>query len=162
MLWTDIDFGEKRIRVIPDKRATKRVRPPLDEPIHPQLLIWLRLWQTETESQTRLPYIFPTLSQKNIKGRSGLSNTFTRLIDSAGIENFAVRERVEGSDRSRAVNAFSFHSLRSTFNTLLEAANVSAEVRMKLSDHTSREVNQLYTKPEWERLSAEIAKLPSV
>jgi integrase len=84
------------------------------------------------------------------------------LIGTAGIPNPKVREKVEGSSRSRSVFAYSFHSLRATFNTQLESVGVSDEVRMKLSDHTSPAVNQLYTKPERERLSAEMAKLPKV
>ena len=61
-----------------------------------------------------------------------------------------------------SVGRTGFHSLRSTFNTELEAAGVKVEDRMKLSDHTSPEMNLRYTKPEWERLHGEIAKLPKL
>lgn len=160
--WDNIDLQKKRITIVPDKRFAKRIRPPLEEPIHPQLLIWLKLWKADEKSQAGNAFVFPTLSQKPIERDKGLSNTFSRLIETAGIENPEIREKVKGSKRSRAVKAYGFHSLRRSFNTQLEAAGVSEEVRMKLSDHTSPEVNKLYTKPEWERLSVEISKLPKL
>ncbi len=161
--WEEIELGQKRITVAPDKRKQKtaHLKPPLEVPIHAHLQNWLRIWQVDEQSAGSA-FVFPRLSKKKITGSSGLSNTFSRLIGKASIENPKVRETAEGMDRSRSVFAYSFHSLRSTFNTELEAAGVSEEVRMKLSDHTSPSVNQLYTKPEWDRLRNEIAKLPKL
>ncbi len=159
--WDNVDIRGKCLTVIPDKRETRRPRPPLEVPIHPHLLNWFKLWRADTQTNETV-FVFPKLSQKKTEGDKGLSNTFTRLITKAGIENPTVREKMEGSQRSRAVLAYGFHSLRSTFNTQLEAAGVKVEDRMKLSDHTSPEMNLRYTKPEWERLHGEIAKLPKL
>ncbi len=80
------------------------------------------------------------------------------MIATAGILNPVVREKGEGT-RGRSTPAFSFHSLRHSFNTQLEAAGVSETVRMRLSDHSTPSINRGYTKPEHKRLEAEINKL---
>lgn len=159
--WENLDLATKVITVHPQKRREGALRPPLQIPLHKRLLLWLRLWKAEGDSKKESDFIFTKLSKLKVTGTTGLSNTFTRLIEKAGIKNYPVKEKKAGSTRGRDVYAFGFHSLRATFNTELEAAGVSAEVRMKLSDHTSRDVNMLYTKPEAARLADEISKLPS-
>lgn len=158
--WDNVDVTEeRRITLYPEKRKVKSDRPPLQAPIHPHLLKWFKLWRADAKTANS-PWVFPTLSQKKGTGDKGVSNTFNRIIEAAGIPNPTVRARKENSKRSRAVLAYGFHSLRSTFNTELHAAGVKLEDRMKFSDHTSAEMNLRYTKPEWSRLSSELAKLP--
>lgn len=159
--WSNVNLREKILTVIPDKRETRRPRPPLEVPIHPHLLNWFKVWRVDART-VGSPFIFPTLSQKKIEGDKGLSSTFTRLITTAGIENPVVREKVQGSSRSRSVRAYGFHSLRSTFITQLKEAGVKVEDRMKLSDHSSPEMNLLYTKTELSRLQTEIDRLPNL
>lgn len=158
--WENIDLADKVITVNPQKRREKVIRPPLQIPIHKGLLTWFRLLKADADPKIESVFVFPKLSQLKVTGTTGLSNTFTRLIEKAGIKNYVVKKKKPGSKRGRDVYAYGFHSLRGTFNTELEAAGVSAEVRMKLSDHTSRDVNMLYTKPEAARLAGEISKLP--
>lgn len=157
----DLDIRDRRITIMPDKREARRPRPPLVIPMHPHLLTWFKLWRVDPQT-AESSFVFPNLSKKKTQEDKGLSNTFTRLIEQTGIPNPIVREKVKGSTRSRAIRAYGFHSLRSTFNTELEAAGVKIEHRMKLSDHTSPEMNLRYTKPEWERLRKEVAKLPNL
>jgi len=159
--WDNVDMREKLLTVVPDKRETRRHRPPLEVPIHPHLLNWFKVWRTNAITN-EMPFVFPTLSQKKIEGDKGLSNTFTRLITTAGIDNLTVREKVSGSTRSRSVRAYGFHSLRSTFNTELKNVGVGVEDRMKLSDHSTPEMNLRYTKSELSRLHGEIGKLPKL
>ena len=158
--WEMIDLASKVMTVHPQKRREAVIRPPLLIPMHKALTNWFRLRKDEIDTNKPSDFVFARLSQLEVTGTTGLSNTFTRLIEKAGIENYPVKEKQLGSTRGRDVYAYSFHSLRATFNTELEAAGVSAEVRMKLSDHTSQDVNMLYTKPEASRLAGEISKLP--
>lgn len=158
--WENIDLTSKVMTVNPQKRPGRALRPPLQIPMHKSLHIWFRLRKAEGGVKQESDFIFMNHAKLEVTGNTGLSNTFTRLIEKAGIKNYPVKEKKAGSTRGRDVYAYSFHSLRATFNTELEAAGVSAEVRMKLSDHTSRDVNMLYTKPEASRLADEISKLP--
>jgi len=158
--WENLDTaGERCITLSPDKRKAGDERPLLQIPIHPNLLQWFKIWRADDKTAGS-PWIFPTLSQKKGTGDKGLSNTFVRLIEAADIPNPPVRARKENSARSRAVLSYGFHSLRSTYNTQLDAVGVKVEDRMKLSDHTTAEMNWKYTKPEWSRLSSLLAKLP--
>jgi integrase len=61
---------------------------------------------------------------------------------------------------NRKFSKLSFHSLRHTFNSSLANAGVSQERRMKLTGHTSAEVNTGYTHHEVETLRDEVNKLP--
>jgi len=159
--WGEIDFSKKTITFTPDKRKIKSRKPPLVEPIHKQLLTWLRLWYAEHKKPEPTKSVFPTLSQKSIHRRNGLSNTFSRMIKAAGIANPIVREKGEGS-RGRSTPALSFHSLRHTFNTQLEAANVSEVTRMRLSDHSTPSISRDYIDSEMSHLQKEINKIPSL
>ena len=159
--WESVDLVSKTISMEPQKRPEGVIRPPHLVPIHKDLLIWLRVHKANGDPKREEDFVFPYHSKKRVRGNTGLSNIFTRLIEKAGIKNYPVKKKDPKTTRGRDVLAYGFHSLRATFNTELEAAGVSAEVRMKLSDHTSTDVNMLYTKPEASRLASELSKLPS-
>ncbi|PTX96085.1 hypothetical protein DB345_09805 [Spartobacteria bacterium LR76] len=161
--WAQIDMERKNITISPDKRSEKRPRPLLELPIHRDFLFWLKGWRADVKSRSHQPFVFPALSQKSLNGHSGLSDTFIRQMDTAGIPNPPLRKKSSAENgRGRDVKTFGFHSLRKSFNTQLALAKVREEVRMKLADHTSPEVHRLYTEPEWVELSAELSKLPGL
>ncbi len=62
--------------------------------------------------------------------------------------------------RSRA--SLTFHSLRHSFNSAMANAGVSQEIRMKLTGHSSAEMNKGYTHHELEPLRAAIAVIPGI
>lgn len=62
----------------------------------------------------------------------------------------------------RPFSKLTFHSLRHSFNSALANAGVAQEVRMKLTGHTSADMNAKYTHHELDLLKAAIGKLPSV
>lgn len=84
-----------------------------------------------------------------IKERSDVSRAFVDLLEAAGIGESVV---VEG--RGKKFRAKSFHSLRHTLPTLLAAAGVPEEVRMKITGHTSKAVARGYTHEEMARIEA--------
>ena len=159
LTWENIDIPGNQITCIPDKRPIGSTKDPLQEPIHKQLKNWLRLWKSEQNPSTPSAPVFPTLSQKSIHRRNGLSNTFTRMITAAGIANPTAREKGAG-DRGRSTPALSFHSLRHTFNTQLGKNKVVEVTRMRLSDHTSAAMNRRYTESDMAHLLEEVNKLP--
>jgi integrase len=60
------------------------------------------------------------------------------------------------------VRAFSFHSLRHSFSSLLANAGIPEELRMTLVGHRSKAIHQQYSHHELARLRDAVAVLPRV
>jgi len=159
LTWQEIDIPGNQIICTPDKRPIGSTKEAHQEPLHKQLATWLKLWKAEHRPSSPSTPVFPTLSQKSIHRRNGLSNTFSRMITAAGIPNPTVREKGTG-DRGRSTPALSFHSLRHTFNTQLGRKGVSELSRMRLSDQSTVATNRRYTKSEMDQLQEDVNKLP--
>lgn len=82
----------------------------------------------------------PSLAQS---GRS-LSNVFARIVAASKIEQRVMMNAVTG----RQVRAKTFHSLRHTLPSLLQAAGVDQETRMRIVGHSSKAVHARYTHVE--------------
>ena len=78
----------------------------------------------------------------------------------AGIIPGQLRARSKGV--SRAVNALSFHSLRHSFNSILANAGVPQELRMKLTGHSSADMNAIYSHHQLATIRAAIDHLPRI
>jgi integrase len=76
----------------------------------------------------------------------------------AGIDQGTIRERGEGV--SRSVSGLSFHSLRHSFNTVLANSGVPQELRMKLTGHSSAEMNAVYSHHELATIRGALEHLP--
>lgn len=75
-----------------------------------------------------------------LKSKSQLSQTFTRLLDKAGIKNpFTI------SASGKKLRSVSFHSLRHSFITDLKKKGVPEEITMRLAGHKSRRVHDGYS-----------------
>lgn len=96
----------------------------------------------------------PTLSKGGAAGRHGLSNQFSLLMRTAGIDRREIRLG------ANLVARKSYHCLRHSFTSALANAGVSPEVRMKLTGHTSASVHQAYSHIELEPLRAAVNGLP--
>jgi integrase len=98
--------------------------------IHDDFLVWIN-------SQQVVPFnreepVFPNLASRPLGGVSGLSMTFVRLCDQAGIEKRLLRTGNDGKGRS--VRSLTFHSLRHTAAS--NAFNQSAkETARKVTSH---------------------------
>jgi integrase len=104
-------------------------------------------------------YLCPILQQRSVGGRTGLSQTFTRIMREAGVD----QQQVEGKGKKgRMFSKVSYHSLRHSFVSALANAGVSAEVRKKLTGHASENEHQKYTHLELKPLQEAIATLPSL
>jgi integrase len=102
-------------------------------------------------------FVFPSLAQR--KNVSPLSKAFRKIMLRARIAQSVIRER---NEEGRSVYSHSFHSLRHSFSTILANNNVSEEVRMRLTGHTTRGVHQKYTHHDLEVFQAAIGMLPRV
>jgi integrase len=153
--WASVDLEEKTITFTQGKTGGV-----VKIPIHPELEAWLRLAPRQPSRGAGGEPVFPALCARAANGQTGLSHTFTRLLQQAGIVSENIRERK--GQFGRSVSALSFHSLRHSFNTHLANAGVSQEQRQLLTGHMSAKVNDVYTHHKMETLRSAVGKLPSI
>ncbi|HEY1122254.1 MAG TPA: tyrosine-type recombinase/integrase, partial [Haloferula sp.] len=129
-----------RLVIRPEK--TKKARKTLTVPLTPPCLAWIGDRQGD---------FFPTL--KGTKTGT-LSTTFTRIMDRVGVARDVI---LAGDVPARR----SFHCLRHSFTSWLADADVHADVRQKLTGHSSAGVHAKYTHHD-EALERAVATLPDV
>lgn len=100
-------------------------------------------------------FLCPKLADKGPGGKHGLSESFKRIVRKAGIDPMTV----EGKGM-RKFTKLTFHSLRHSFNSALANAGVSEEVRMKLTGHSSKAMNEVYTHLQFDTLKNAVGALP--
>jgi integrase len=158
--WSNIELAGPvpLIRFYPQKTSSGGAkRRCLEVPILPDLEKYLQ--QLPVTSRNPEAPLFPDLARRKVEGRTGLSNTFTRLIAAAGIDN-PMLSKGRG-DKGRAVYRLSFHSLRHTFISIMANVGISKEMRMKLAGHTSN-VHDRYTHFEAQSLRGALKDFPSL
>ena len=153
MTWGGIDLPSKTITY-----RAKKTGKPVTIPMHSELETHFLALSAPDKSET---FVFPKLAGQGTGGRSGLSMTFARIMARAGVIGEVLRAASKGG-KGRTVHALSFHSLRHSFNSAMANAGVTQEVRMKLTGHTSAEMNKGYTHHELEPLRAAVAVIPGI
>jgi integrase len=154
--WANVDMERRTLCFHPQKDRKNANRKPLEIPLHPDVedyLLALPLRSNRPDAP-----VFSTLSQKKGTGANGLSATFTKLIEKAGIKREAGVAKVSG--KGRQVFTLSFHSFRHTAISEMANAGVSKERRMKLSGHKSN-VHERYTHHDLEALRKDVESVPS-
>ena len=146
--WSAIDHERQLLTFTPAK-TKKAVTIPMHGDLVKQLLKAPGIGKA---------FLFPTLAGKGTGGKSGLSGQFAAIMAKAGIVGTITRHTEGG----RANCSLSFHSLRHSFNSAMANAGVSQEIRMKLTGHSSAEMNTGYTHHELAPLRAAIATLPNI
>ena len=96
-------------------------------------------------------FLFPSLADRRV---SNLSKEFRKLMKTARIKNWKVREG--GNGAARDVWALGFHSFRRTHISTLANAGVPEDQRMAITAHATREV--YYTHHELAQLHKAITK----
>lgn len=86
-----------------------------------------------------------------------MSSQFIAIMKEAGISNMAT-----DTGGINKLSKLSFHALRKTFNSELHNQGVDQEMRMKLTGHRSRSINDIYTKTELKPLRDAASKLPEI
>jgi integrase len=134
LTWRQVDLESSVIR-FQQQKGDK----PLSMPIHPQVMDFLL---SRVGDDPNAP-LFPTLAGKR---GPALSKLFTKLMNVARIDSPVVRERT--GVRGRTTRELSCHSLRHFFNNQLANGDVSQELRQKLTGHTTKAMNDVYTSLE--------------
>jgi integrase len=150
LTWGNVDLFERTI-TFTQKKTGAKIKIPIAEDLHSYLMT------LPMKDSPKAP-VFSTLYGKTSAGKSGLSMAFGRLMERAGIEQGTIRERGKGVGRK--VSARSFHSLRHSFNTVLTNSGVPQELRMKLTGHSSVEMNAVYSHHELALIRGALEHLP--
>ena len=153
--WSNVDLTEKTITFVQKKVEGKSPKARVKIPIHPDLEEYILSGPTSDSPNAPL---FRQLYDKPGSGKSGLSMAFKRIMDRAGIAAGVLRERKGVAGRS--VSALSFHSLRHSFNSALANSGVSQELRMKLTGHSSADMNAVYSHHELQTIRTAVQTLP--
>lgn len=96
-----------------------------------------------------------SLADKGPGGKHGLAEGFKRIVVKAGIDPMTVPGK-----GTRNFTKRTFHSLRHSFNSALANAGVAEDVRMKLTGHSSKPMNAVYTHLEVDRLKSAVSSMP--
>src|SRR5262249_31585519 len=95
--WESIDAGLTKLELVPSKTLRKKKNRKVVLPIHPDFAAWLK---KQTRGIGKAP-VFPSLAGKSGGGKSGLSMTFKRIMERAGVQGRILRER-NGEGRSQS------------------------------------------------------------
>jgi integrase len=159
--WASVDLETKRITLVPSK--TKKKKREVRIPIQPNLLTFFE--SVPIYSDKPDAPVFEKLSTVAVGTRVGLSTTFVKIMEDAGVSRGkSSRVLAEGQERGAGKTTFErgFHSLRHTFTSWLRNAGVSEEDRMALTGHSTRESHAIYSHEDESALRDAIAKLPSL
>ena len=153
LTWHSIDQVERSITFTQKKTGGK-----IKIPIHSEFLDYLLSRSAPDDGRKPL---FPKLYHLRGAGKTGLSSSFRRLMDRAGIDGGIARQKT--GDAGRNVSLLSFHSLRHSFTSALANAGVPADVRQKLTGHADAKSHQVYSHHEFATVAdaiERIARLP--
>ncbi len=142
--WEQFDFNARTVTLITGKTAR-----PLCQPMQE----WFYLWAKEQYENKEAGQVWLCPSLRVL---SSPSHEFTQLVRSHGIG-------ICGNDtsgRRRVWHSKTFHSLRATVATMLQAAGVSQGMAMQLVGHESEEVHAVYIRPSLEQLRCAANTLP--
>lgn len=129
-----------KLVIRPKKTSSKKKTVTI--PLSPPALGWIG---------ERQGALFPTLCTR---APGTLSTTFRRIMKSAGVPRFVT----EAGD---VVKRRSYHSLRHSFTSWLAEADIHADVRQKLTGHSSSGIHQRYTHHD-EALDRAVGTLPAL
>ena len=152
LTWEQIDLSSRIITIQQGKTDVE-----VKIPIHQDFLDFML--EVGSSDDPKAP-VFCTIYGKAGGGKSGLSETFKRIMIKAGIE---LKKRTEAAGvAGRGRNKLSFHSLRHSFNSAMANAGVAQEVRQKLTGHRDADSNKIYTHLDLPALKTAVESVPSV
>lgn len=125
----------------------------IELPLHPELQAHLEGLASKV-GDTAIEFVTPTLASCETGGSRGLSIQFSKIMRDAGV---TAGKTSEGTRRKQTERGF--HALRHTFVSALAAADVSAELRMKLSGHADLKSHSGYTHTETQQLAGAMRKV---
>ena len=147
--WKNLNLGNRTLTFFEGKSQKNIVMP-----LHPDLANHLENIATSDKPEK---FVTPKLAVASTGGQHGMSESFKRIVNNAGLD----LQTVQGTG-VRMISKRTFHALRHSFTSALANAGVSPELRMKLTGHKSAEIHRGYTHLEMETLKEALEKLPSL
>ena len=146
--WEAFDFAARTVHIITGKTARE-----LHQPMQPDFYAWAlaRYKAAQQAGGDAAIYVHPTLRR-----HTNPSYEFTQLVRLHGIG--LQGKGLAGSRRTW--HSKTFHSLRATVATMLQASGVSQGLAMELVGHDSAVVHAAYIRPTTEQLRAAASRLP--
>jgi integrase len=157
--WGQIDMRQGVLKITAQKTGgTQSI------PLHENFQKWL---ENQTRGIGKAP-VFPDLYGKKSGGCSGLSATFKKLMEKAGVVGKIIRRGVEDRENmegnkartGRQTSSLTFHSLRHTVTSQLANAGIEADQRKAITGHSDDRVHERYTHYEMETLKEAVKKIP--
>lgn len=148
--WDQFDWQERVVRMTTGKTGRVMRQPMLDG---------FYQWARErfeaglAAGGDAAVYVLPRL-----RVHSNPSQEFTQLVRLHGIG----LQNGGGGGRRRTWHSKTFHCLRASVATMLQAAGVSQGLAMELVGHDSAEVHAVYIRPNAEQLRHAVAALPQL
>jgi integrase len=137
--WKNLNLGNRTLTFFEGKNQKNIVMP-----LHPDLANHLEKIATSDKPEK---FVTPKLAEASTGGQHGMSESFKRIVNNAGLD----LQTVQGTG-VRMISKRTFHALRHSFTSALANAGVSPELRMKLTGHKSAEIHRGYTHLEMETL----------
>lgn len=158
-----LEWGQFDLRAGVLKLTAQKTGGTQTIPLHDNFQAWLK---NQTRGIGKAP-VFPDLHGKKSGGCSGLSATFKKLMETAGVLGTIVRRGV--GDRSniegnkartgRQTSSLTFHSLRHTATSQMANAGIEADQRKAITGHSDDRVHDRYTHYEMETLKQAVKKI---
>ncbi len=145
--WQQFDWQARVVHFITGKTGRK-----MAQPMRPEFYAWaLARWKAAGCPSSGL--LHPNL----YADQAHASAAFGALLRA---HNIGVVQGGGGSRHTR--NTKSFHSIRSTVATVLQASGISKGLAMELVGHESEDIHQVYIRPTSAQLAEAAAHLPSL
>jgi integrase len=156
--WEQIDLRHGVLKVTAQKTGDTQTIP-----LHTNFQAWLK---NQTRGIGKAP-VFPDLYGKKSGGCSGLSATFKKLMEKAGVvgkivrRGVADRESMEGNKArtGRQTSSLTFHSLRHTATSQMANAGIEADQRKAITGHSDDRVHDRYTHYQLDTLKRAVKKI---
>jgi integrase len=146
--WENIDFEQGVLSFVQRKTQGEAVIG-----LHPDLEAFLRPIAAQEGP------IFPSLAGRKSSGRTGLSATFSAIMEKAGIESAKIREK-EG--RGRSVRTLTFHSLRHGAASHDFKSKLIEQTQKHVTGHTRGATLRRYTHVDLDAIKAASSLIPRI
>lgn len=148
--WEQFDFTSRTVSILTGKTAR-----PLSQPMQEWFYNWASAEHTRAHATggDAATWVNPELRKLSCPSRY-----FTALVRAHGIG--LVGASTPG--RRRVWHSKTFHSLRASVATMLQAAGVSQGMAMQLVGHDSQDVHSVYIRPSSDQLREAANALPSL
>ena len=146
--WEDLDLAQESLSLHQLKTGTR-----IQIPIHEELQQHLETLASSAGAQAA-EFLTPKLAERETGGAHGLSLQFAAIMREAGVSAGKISSGTRRKQSERG-----FHSLRHTFISALAAADISAELRMKLSGHADLKSHSGYTHTETQQLASALKRV---